>query len=342
VEKKEKTIRTAIFLIFFTLITTQSFAQDRNLEKYWQIFKKNFFTQEYIDDKYYKFATHSEAQGTGLLFSEYFNDYQTFIKIWKWTKNNLQVRKNDHLFAWLWGKTYKGSWEVLDYNNASDADIMIAWALLKAGKRWEIEEFTKEAIQIINDIKKKLIVKWNGFYILLPGYTGFIKGKTITVNPSYYITPAFKDFYKITKEKVWLNLIEDKKIFLNYHLGRFHLIPDWIELTKDPCYQVSRKYVFGYEAIRFYLYNKDDIFQKDLSYFINFFLKRGKWIPDKVFLNQNLISINDSPAGFYAVYAINCSDQKFKKFLSDKAKEKLKYDKSYYSLSLYILAHIIQ
>ncbi len=344
-EKKKRKTTSIILFLFLTFIISNSacFGQNNSsLKKYWLFFKEEYIKEEYVNDKYFKFSTHSEAQGIGLLFSEYFDDYKTFLKVWTWTKNNLQIRKTDNLFAWLWGKDHKGNWRVLDYNNATDADILIAWALIKAGKKWKRNDLVKEGIKIINDIEKELIIKWNDIYILLPGYTGFIKQDTIIVNPSYYITPAFKDFYELTKNQIWIDLIKSQEIFLNYRLGIFHLIPDWIELSNKKCYQPKRKYIFGYEAIRFYLYNQDEPFRNDLKSFIDFFFKRGNWVPDQVFLEKNLISINDSPAGFYAVFSKTYPTLPIKQLLNKKAEEKIKYDKSYYSLSLYILTNIIK
>ena len=54
------------------------------------------------------------------------NDRATFDKIWGWTRANLMVR-DDQLLAWRWDPAHRPA--VADINDASDGDILVAWAL---------------------------------------------------------------------------------------------------------------------------------------------------------------------------------------------------------------------
>jgi endoglucanase len=71
--------------------------------------------------------SHSEGQGFTMLFAVHYGDRAQFDRVWQWTKRNLQVR-DDALLAWKWEQG-----AVTDRNNASDADILVAWALARGG-----------------------------------------------------------------------------------------------------------------------------------------------------------------------------------------------------------------
>ena len=48
-----------------------------------------------------------------------------------------------HLPAWQWGRSKAGNWQILDSNNASDADLWIAYSLLAGGKGWTVPLLTQ-------------------------------------------------------------------------------------------------------------------------------------------------------------------------------------------------------
>ena len=61
---------------------------------------------------------------------------------------HLQVRKNDHLLAWLWDPSTK---QISDENNATDGDIITAWALVRAANIWKSSHYEDDAKQILTD-----------------------------------------------------------------------------------------------------------------------------------------------------------------------------------------------
>ena len=69
--------------------------------------------------------TVSEGQAYGMLLAEVTGDNSSFGRIWTWTRQHLQLR--NHLFAFH--ANAKG--EVISTEPASDADLLIAWALLR-------------------------------------------------------------------------------------------------------------------------------------------------------------------------------------------------------------------
>ena len=133
--------------------------------------------------------SHSEGQGYAMILAAAANDRQTFAQVWSWTRRHLQVRA-DALLAWKWDPQ-KG--EVVDTNNATDADLLVAWALLRAARRWEVPAYRDEAMRIAQDIRSQLVIEASIGPILLPGAFGFIHDGVVTINPSYWIFPALTE-----------------------------------------------------------------------------------------------------------------------------------------------------
>jgi len=105
----------------------------------WQAYKTKFLDPggRIIDDGNGN-VSHSEGQGYGLLLSVLAGSPADFALIWAFTRTELLVR-NDGLAAWKWSPGTKP--HVTDFNNASDGDILIAYALGLAGQQWNRRDY---------------------------------------------------------------------------------------------------------------------------------------------------------------------------------------------------------
>jgi endoglucanase len=291
-------------------------------------------------------SSHSEGQGYGMLSSVLYDDRATFHKIWQWTKNNLQSRQ-DNLFAWAWGKRPNDQWEIIDYNNATDGDLLIAYALLKASAKWSDASYKAEGLKIVEGIRTHLSITWDNRAFLLPAYYGFNRGDGIVLNPSYLILSAYRIFAEIDDKTFWKKVYEDGLYLMEQsHFGKLKLPPDWIIYRKGGGAAVfeERGSLFGYEAIRTLLYlawEKNPRFPEGLKALLKLYEQLG-YIPLYVDLAKDTISLEEAPAGFYAVYARAAEksgqralgQQLFKKALEKVATEK----DDYYSMTLLLLA----
>ena len=216
----------------------------------WQSYRTRFITQEgRVVDSGNGGISHSEGQGYGMLLAHGADDRETFRRIWEWTKANLQVRR-DFLFAWK----YVVGQGVVDDNNATDGDILIAWALLRAGERWD-EDYSREGAKILVDIRNKLVRRWNGRNILIPGIKGFEQEGCLTVNLSYWVYPAFDEFRLHDPSPLWEELKRDGlALQAEARYGRWKLPPDWLDLQEGMSPSAIRPPFFGYDAIRIPLY----------------------------------------------------------------------------------------
>jgi endoglucanase len=316
-------------------------------ERLWEQYKSAFIQRDgRIIDKRQAQISHSEGQGYGLLCSVLYDDRATFHRVWQWTKDNLQSRK-DNLFVWAWGKRHDGQWGVIDYNNATDGDLLIAYALLRASAKWSEIGYKTEGLKIIEDIRTSLSINWEKRTFLLPGYYGFNRGDGgVVLNPSYAIWPAYRAFAEIDEKTFWEKVYEDGLFLLEAGVfGKLKLPPDWVIVRKTGIAIFEEKgSLFGYEAIRTLLYlawEKNPRFPEGLRAVLKLYEQLG-YIPLYADLAKDTISLEEAPAGFYAVYA-RAADRSGHKVVSrqlfQKAVEKVAAETDdYYSMSLLLLA----
>lgn len=196
--------------------------------------------------------SHSEGQGYAMLLALAFDDRSSFVRLWRWTRETLQVR-DDALLAWLFDPR-RSAHGPSDLNAASDGDLLVAWALSRAGRKWRRPDYLAEARRILDDVRDKLVVTVAERPVLLPGPDGFVH-EAVTVNLSYWVFPALHDLARLHHEPLWRELAESGLDLLRAaRFGRHGLPPDWLLLTRPLRPSPLFEPVFGYNAVRIPLY----------------------------------------------------------------------------------------
>ncbi len=241
-----------------------------------------------------------------MLFAESVGDRATFDRLWAWTRSKLQHRQNA-LFAWKWDPAHPRN-RVSDRNDASDGDILIAWALQRAALRWKSRGYATAARRIIVDIRRRLVVRIGGRLVLLPGTEGFrAKAAPTIVNLSYYIYPAFRAFDREVPSREWRRLRQDGLgLLAEARFGRWGLPPDWLALDAKGGVALPRQFAprFGFDAIRIplYLVWGDAARPARLASFLDFWNSFGpRPIPAWVDLKNNTVAPYPASSGFAAV-----------------------------------------
>lgn len=197
--------------------------------------------------------SHSEGQGFALLCAEAAGDQDRFARMLAWTRRHL-TRRQDALFAWK----FHPDRGLEDANNATDGDIMIAWALLRAGAAWQEPLYMDAGTAIARDILRLLLRDVGGEVVLLPAAHGFEQRDHIVVNPSYYVFPALADLARAVPDPVWLRVAADGLSLLRRaRFGRWGLSADWVALPRDggrPRPAQGWPPRFSYDAVRVPLY----------------------------------------------------------------------------------------
>jgi endoglucanase len=224
----------------------------------WRTYKARFVTEQgRVVDTANGLVSHSEGQGYGMLLAVAADDRTGFERIWGWTRANLFVR-DDQLAAWRWEPEKRPA--VADMNNATDGDLLIAWALTEAAEAWGDVSYRVAARRISVEIGRKLILlKTPQGSLLLPGLSGFSaedRADGPVLNLSYYVFPALARLPLVAPEFDWAGLGRaGLRLLEAARFGPAKLPGDWITL-KDGAPQPAAGFPaqFSYNAIRIPLY----------------------------------------------------------------------------------------
>jgi endoglucanase len=221
----------------------------------WQAYRQEFVDGGRVIDDANGNITHSEGQGYGLLLAYLAGDRAGFEEIWTFTQTELLIR-DDGLAAWRWDP--KTEPHITDVNNATDGDILIAYALGLAGKAWNQPRYTRAGSRIAEAIGAQAVRQVSGKTVLLPGATGFVRENGSTVlNPSYWIFEAFGTMAVLAPKVNWRGVVESGRWLIDSaRFGKAQLPTDWVALEKAGQLAPAPGFdpLFGYNSLRIPLY----------------------------------------------------------------------------------------
>lgn len=225
----------------------------------WESFKTRFVTANgRVVDTANDRISHSEGQGYGMLLAVAHDDPAAFARIFEWTYANLMIR-SDGLLVWKW--TPNGEQRYTDTNSASDGDLLVAYALLEAGERFDNARYTRLGRDLAAQVRDLLIEEVGGYTVLLPGPAGFRRDDgSVYVNLSYWVFPALARLAESSGADVWETLARDgRRLIRKARFGPWKLPPDWAVLTTEGSVRLPGADApfgpdFGYNAVRIPLY----------------------------------------------------------------------------------------
>lgn len=224
----------------------------------WAAYKARFVTEQgRVVDTGNGGISHSEGQGYGMLLAVAANDRAAFERIWTWTRANLMVR-DDQLIAWRWEPEKRPA--VADMNDASDGDLLVAWALAEAAEAWHDPSHRVAGRRIAVELGRKLILPRAAHGpLLLPAVSGFSaedRGDGPVVNLSYWIFPAFDRVALLAPEFDWAGLGRSgRRLIASARFGAARLPVEWVSLAGEtPRPADGFPAHFAYNALRIPLY----------------------------------------------------------------------------------------
>ncbi len=198
--------------------------------------------------------SHSEGQGYGLLLAVLADDAANFERIWTFTRTELLVR-DDGLAAWRW--TPGSQPAVTDLNNASDGDILITYALARAGTAWNRPDLTEAARTLAEAIGSLLLFEHEGRTLLRPAVLGYERDERPdgpVVNLSYWVFEALPVLRELAPEHDWSGLDRGGRELLAATLDGGGMPPEWLSVARRPQPAAGFPAEFGYNALRLPLY----------------------------------------------------------------------------------------
>ncbi len=223
----------------------------------WRTYRARFVTAAgRVVDTANGSISHSEGQGYGMLLAVAADDRATFERIWGWTRANLMVR-SDALLAWRWAPDQRPA--VSDLNDATDGDLLVAWALTEAAEAWGEGAYRTAARRIAVEVgRKAMLFKDPHGALLLPAVAGFSAADRPDgplVNLSYWVFPAFQRLGLVAPEYDWQGLIRSGiDILRQARFGPSRLPTEWISMKAEPRPADGFPALFSYNAIRVPLY----------------------------------------------------------------------------------------
>ncbi|MCW3064090.1 MAG: glycoside hydrolase, family 8, partial [Solirubrobacterales bacterium] len=162
--------------------------------------------------------TVSEGQSYALVLAQLAGDEAVFRRVWDWTARHL--RRPDGLLA-----SHADATHVIDPAPASDADIVTAWALLRAtGAR--ARAYHTDGRRIAAGVLAHETVSVGGRLLVAAG--PWATGSPATVNPSYWALPAYADLARTTGDRRWTRLAAAvPDVVRSLSSGGAAMPPDW-------------------------------------------------------------------------------------------------------------------
>ncbi|QRM29279.1 glycosyl hydrolase family 8 [Microvirga sp. VF16] len=257
-------LSAAFFLLTASMASSQSLSvQPLNLvgtipSTDWEAYRSRFVEDNgRVVDTANGNISHSEGQGYGLLLALAAADRRSFERIWNFTFTELLIR-DDGLAVWKWDPN--GKPKVTDRNNATDGDLLIAYALAKAGTAWQEPRYTTAAQKLAKAIGGSTFGRSGRSMILLPGAQGFgasDRPDGPVINLSYWVFEAFPVLATLAPEYEWNRVWRDGvMLLLQATSGRIRLPADWISLHNELQPQPADGFPpeFGYNSLRIPLY----------------------------------------------------------------------------------------
>jgi endoglucanase len=254
-QRSRAALTLPVALAFLLLASCDTGEPPRLKAGLWQDYAQRFVRNGRVVDTGNGGISHSEGQGYGMLLAVAARDRASVDALWAWTARVLQ--RPDQLLSWRYRPCASADASCVDdANNASDGDILVAWALLRAHDIWRDDAYRTAARALLDAIAAHLVVSWRDHRVLLPGETGFRHGDALTVNLSYWVFPALARFAHEDPEGPWQALIDSGRFLVEQaRFGAAQLPPDWLQLDVEG-WRISPRFParYGFDACRIPLY----------------------------------------------------------------------------------------
>jgi len=214
-----------------------------------------------------QWTTTSENQANAMLRALTMNDKVAFDVIWKWTKENMQVRGTDALLSWKITLDERGFNHLADTSSLANADEDSAFALLLAYRKWGDTHYLHDAKKIVTDLWKNEVKERNGILYLVSTRETLMSERKLLVNPSYLAPFQYTAFAQIDPAHNWQKLTTDSYSLLDklQSQSKAGLISNWVAIEPNGDTATASRFIvqsadtFGDDAAKINQRMADDI-----------------------------------------------------------------------------------
>jgi endo-1,4-beta-D-glucanase Y len=216
----------------------------------WSKWVRSYVNDGRVIDGHQNGITHSEGQGYGLLLAQAFGDRRVFKELEEWTERHLAVRQ-DRLMAWKWVPDPHTN--VADWHNATDGDLLRAWALLCAERDSGWSGYRETALAIAHDIAELCLAadpRAPAEWLLMPGAEARHSPERVLFNPSYILPRALRELGAAAGEPRLIHAADHGETVLA-ELAAAGFLPNWVDVTETGFAKpLEHDLLWGYDALR--------------------------------------------------------------------------------------------
>ena len=188
----------------------------------------------------------SEGQAYAMVVAAARGDRTRFAAAWGWSRNHLL--EPDGLLAWR----YVGG-RVVDSQPAADADLLSAWALDLASRRFGDAGYRREGAALARSVLDHETQAVAGRTVLVAG--PWARGPAPVTNPSYLLAPVMRAL--AGDDQRWAGAASSSDVLLHELMTTGHLPSDWAVVATDgvahpttPPGQPGAPVSYGFDAVR--------------------------------------------------------------------------------------------
>ncbi len=193
------------------------------LRRSWRGYKRTYVERDgrVVDPRNGGIST-SEGQAYGMLRAVWIDDRRAFRKLQGWTLDELQGGDPVALPAWKWAD---GS--VADPQPASDADQLMAYALLLAWERWGDDADKQQALGLMKAVWDHETVTVGLRRVVVPGPWALTEDP-LPLNPSYFLPFCWRAFAEVDPSHPWMRLVGQAYDAFDDYAAPSGLPQDWV------------------------------------------------------------------------------------------------------------------
>lgn len=200
--------------------------------------------------------TTAGEQGLAMLRAVYANDKTGFDGLWSWTRDHLQYRSQDKLISERWGVGPNGQAQTVDSEAKLTSNQDIALALELAGQKWHNQQYTTDALTLIQSTWSALGVLDAAGHVKLSASTAVRPDGYKLIDPSTFAPGHYRAFAELDTTHNWNDAAENAYAGISQNRVRLLEPLKKIEMTTilprgNELYKLSQVWSISFDAVTY-------------------------------------------------------------------------------------------
>lgn len=200
--------------------------------------------------------TTAGEQGLAMLRAVYADDKASFDGLWSWTRDHLQYRAQDKLISERWGVGPNGQPQTVDSEAKLTSNQDIALALQLASQKWHNQQYTTDALTLVESMWSALGIADAGGHINLSESTTVRPDGYKLVDPSTFAPGHYRAFASLDPVHNWNDVAENAYVGIAQNRVRLleplkHIEMATILPRGNELYKLSQVWSISFDAVTY-------------------------------------------------------------------------------------------